>query len=78
MKLVIATLVGSEVTLDVDPHEKVITVKERLEEKEGIPPEQQRLVYDGKHINDDASLADYKLQDGAKLNLVLSLRGGSS
>lgn len=76
MKLVIATLVGSEVTLDVEPNEKVRTVKERLEEKEGIPPEQQRLVYDGKHINDDASLDDYRLQDGAKLNLVLSLRGG--
>uniref|UniRef100_A0A1X7TZF5 Ubiquitin-like domain-containing protein n=1 Tax=Amphimedon queenslandica TaxID=400682 RepID=A0A1X7TZF5_AMPQE len=51
-------------------------IKERVEEKEGIPPPQQRLIFSGKQMNDDKTAADYKIQGGSVLHLVLALRGG--
>ncbi|KAK9398270.1 NEDD8 [Crotalus adamanteus] len=51
-------------------------IKERVEEKEGIPPQQQRLIYSGKQMNDEKTAADYKIQGGSVLHLVLALRGG--
>ncbi|XP_077156052.1 ubiquitin-like protein NEDD8 isoform X1 [Ranitomeya variabilis] len=55
---------------------KVERIKERVEEKEGIPPQQQRLIYSGKQMNDEKTAADYKIQGGSVLHLVLALRGG--
>ncbi|CAH2294409.1 NEDD8 [Pelobates cultripes] len=52
-------------------------IKERVEEKEGIPPQQQRLIYSGKQMNDEKTANDYKIQGGSVLHLVLALRGGS-
>ena len=49
---------------------------EDLEEKEGIPPPQQRLIFSGKQMNDEKTAADYKVQGGSVLHLVLALRGG--
>uniref|UniRef100_A0A672L9Q4 Ubiquitin-like protein NEDD8 n=1 Tax=Sinocyclocheilus grahami TaxID=75366 RepID=A0A672L9Q4_SINGR len=54
---------------------KVERIKERVEEKEGIPPQQQRLIYSGKQMNDEKTAADYKIQGGSVLHLVLALRG---
>uniref|UniRef100_A0AAR2LFY9 Ubiquitin-like protein NEDD8 n=1 Tax=Pygocentrus nattereri TaxID=42514 RepID=A0AAR2LFY9_PYGNA len=51
-------------------------IKERVEEKEGIPPQQQRLIYSGKQMNDEKTASDYKIQGGSVLHLVLALRGG--
>jgi hypothetical protein len=48
----------------------------KVEEKEGIPPPQQRLIYAGKQMNDDKTAADYKIAGGSVLHLVLALRGG--
>uniref|UniRef100_A0A8D2HDC7 Ubiquitin-like protein NEDD8 n=2 Tax=Marmotini TaxID=337730 RepID=A0A8D2HDC7_UROPR len=57
---------------------KVERIKERVEEKEGIPPQQQRLIYSGKQMNDEKTAADYKILGGSVLHLVLALRGGDS
>ncbi|KAH1007830.1 hypothetical protein HUJ04_005022 [Dendroctonus ponderosae] len=51
-------------------------LKEKLEEKEGIPPQQQRLVFQGKQLKDDKTVNSYKLKAGTVLHLVVALRGG--
>uniref|UniRef100_A0AAQ4RFN3 Ubiquitin-like protein NEDD8 n=1 Tax=Gasterosteus aculeatus aculeatus TaxID=481459 RepID=A0AAQ4RFN3_GASAC len=71
------TLTGKEIEIDIEPTDKVERIKERVEEKEGIPPQQQRLIYSGKQMNDEKTAADYKIQGGSVLHLVLALRGGS-
>ncbi|XP_064201954.1 NEDD8 ubiquitin like modifier, like isoform X1 [Anguilla rostrata] len=72
------TLTGKEIEIDIEPTDKVERIKERVEEKEGIPPQQQRLIYSGKQMNDEKTAADYKIQGGSVLHLVLALRGGAS
>uniref|UniRef100_A0A8C2MLS4 Ubiquitin-like domain-containing protein n=1 Tax=Cricetulus griseus TaxID=10029 RepID=A0A8C2MLS4_CRIGR len=60
-----------EIEIDIEP-----TDKERVEEKEGIPPQQQQFIYSGKQMNDEKIAADYKILGGSVLRLVLALRGG--
>ncbi|RWS03637.1 NEDD8-like protein, partial [Dinothrombium tinctorium] len=72
------TLTGKEIEIDIEPMDKVERIKERVEEKEGIPPAQQRLIFSGKQMNDDKTAADYKVTGGSVLHLVLALRGGDS
>lgn len=72
------TLTGKEIEIDIEPTDKVERIKERVEEKEGIPPQQQRLIYSGKQMNDEKTAADYKIQGGSVLHLVLALRGGEN
>ena len=69
-------LTGKEIEIDIEPTDKVERIKERVEEKEGIPPPQQRLIFSGKQMNDEKTAADYKVQGGSVLHLVLALRGG--
>jgi len=76
MLIKVKTLTGKEIEVDIEPLDKVIRIKERLEEKEGIPPEQQRLIFSGKQMNDEKSANDYKVKGGSVLHLVLALRGG--
>ncbi|XP_064262586.1 NEDD8 isoform X2 [Passer domesticus] len=64
------------VRTSTDQYGPVERIKERVEEKEGIPPQQQRLIYSGKQMNDEKTAADYKIQGGSVLHLVLALRGG--
>uniref|UniRef100_A0A8C4M1B1 Ubiquitin-like protein NEDD8 n=1 Tax=Equus asinus asinus TaxID=83772 RepID=A0A8C4M1B1_EQUAS len=66
----------TEIEIDIEPTDKVERIKERVEEKEGIPPQQQRLIYSGKQMNDEKTAADYKILGGSVLHLVLALRGG--
>ncbi|CAH1396027.1 unnamed protein product [Nezara viridula] len=70
------TLTGKEIEIDIEPTDKVERIKERVEEKEGIPPQQQRLIFSGKQMNDEKTAQDYKVQGGSVLHLVLALRGG--
>ncbi|KAH0250509.1 hypothetical protein KCV00_g200, partial [Aureobasidium melanogenum] len=72
----VRTLTGKEIELDIEPDYKVSRIKERVEEKEGIPPAQQRLIFGGKQMNDDKTASEYQLEGGATLHLVLALRGG--
>ncbi|KAA0192133.1 Neural cell expressed developmentally down-regulated 8 [Fasciolopsis buskii] len=77
MLIKVKTLTGKEIEIDIEPSDKVERIKERIEEKEGIPPQQQRLIFSGKQMNDDKVVLDYKIQGGSVIHLVLSLRGGS-
>jgi ubiquitin-like protein Nedd8 len=72
----VRTLTGREIELDIEEDYTVSKIKERVEEKEGIPPMQQRLIYGGKQMSDDKTAKDYALEGGCTLHLVLALRGG--
>ncbi|KAK3383196.1 ubiquitin-related domain-containing protein [Lasiosphaeria ovina] len=76
MLIKVRTLTGKELELDIEPDYTISQVKEKVEEKEGIPPVQQRLIYGGKQMVDDKTAEDYGLEGGATLHLVLALRGG--
>ncbi|KAI3661075.1 hypothetical protein MP638_000412 [Amoeboaphelidium occidentale] len=76
MLIKVKTLTGKEIEIDIDPTDKISRIKERVEEKEGIPPSQQRLIFSGKQMNDDKSAQDYNIEGGSVLHLVLALRGG--
>jgi len=65
-----------EIKNDSYPNDKIERIKERVEEKEGIPPPQQRLIFGGKQMADDKSAKDYNIEAGSVLHLVLALRGG--
>ncbi|KAL9227829.1 hypothetical protein vseg_003475 [Gypsophila vaccaria] len=72
----VKTLTGKEIEIDIEPTDTIDRVKERVEEKEGIPPVQQRLIYAGKQLADDKTAKDYNIEGGSVLHLVLALRGG--
>ncbi|KAJ1478982.1 ubiquitin-related domain-containing protein [Baffinella frigidus] len=76
MQIKVKTLTGKEIEFDIEPTDTVKRIKERVEEKEGIPPPQQRLIFGGKQMHDDKSASDYNLEGGSTLHLVLALRGG--
>ena len=76
MQLFVKTLSGKTISVECEPDESIESLKEKIMAKEGVPPDQQRIIFGGKQLDTQKNLSDYDIDDDSTLHLVLRLRGG--
>ncbi len=75
MQIFVRNLEGKTVSVDVEKNETIASLKAKIQEKEGVDPARQRLVFGGKQLEDQHQLSDHNIQEGSTLHLVLRMVG---
>lgn len=76
MQIFVKTMNGKSIAFEVEAEDTVASLKEKIAEKEGVPTDQQRLVYNGKQLIDESTLQSYQIEKESTVHLVMRLKGG--